>query len=190
MLPDLDVAATGAAIIYEDLLRVGRQRVDRLRRLGSAPSRRLLGPLRRLARGARAGRDRRPTEPYRRRPPCPVCASARDSEAHYLDTIVRFSDDAEFTRAYARSAGVCLPHAVAIVDTGRDTPGKQQLLGETLKKWDALRTDLAGFVRKHEYRSTERISEQEAAARTAAFETLAGARGIFGNDVHGRHPAR
>jgi hypothetical protein len=185
MLPELDVAATGAAIIYEDLLRVGRDRVDRLRRLGPKRSPSTLGRLRRLARDVGGVREPRSAGDYRRRPPCPVCVSTRDSEARYLDTIVRFSDDPEFTRAYGDSAGLCLPHAVAVVETGHDTPGAQRLLGETLKKWDARRTHLAGFVRKHEYRNTERISEQEAAARTAAFETLAGAKGVFGNDVHG-----
>jgi hypothetical protein len=180
--------ATGAAILYEDLLRVCRERVDRLH--GGMPK-----SVPRRPRWFRMGRGRarrvrpRLVEDYRARARCPVCASLRVAEAHYIEAVVEFADDREFRRAYEESTGLCLPHLIAATE---QTPGPARLatlLDTTLAKWEDLRRDLERFVSKNEYRNTEAVSEREADSYRRAFEVLAGRPHIFGNDLHrGRPP--
>jgi hypothetical protein len=181
-LPTLGTAATGSAIVYEDLLRVAAQHVGELHDRDPSPLIRFLGWLNPFRAERTAGARPRLVDRYRARPRCPVCLAGRDAEARYLDTILDFLEDPEFQRAYAHSSGLCVPHAVQAVDRRPGTIGLRRLLDETIGKWTDLRRHLAAFVGKHEYSNTEPISEAETAAWTTALEMVAGARGVFGND--------
>ncbi|HEV8584916.1 MAG TPA: DUF6062 family protein [Methylomirabilota bacterium] len=172
-LQALGGAVTGSAILYADLIRVAARRVGRLRDRRPA----------RLARWPRRSRPRL-VDRYRSRAPCPVCRTGRDAEARYVDTVVDFIDDPEFMRAYGKSSGMCVAHAVTAVERRAGASALRRLLDETLGKWEDLRQHLDGFVRKHEYRNVEPISEAEAAACAAAWGLVAGAPGVFGNDLH------
>lgn len=56
----------------------------------------------------------------------------------------------------------------------------------TLSKWQDLRGDLERFVSKHEYRTAQPISDEEATSYRRAFEVMAGRQSLFGNDLrHG-----
>jgi hypothetical protein len=104
--------ATGLAIIYEDLIRVCRQRVDRLRDRVPSTGIRFLGWL-----GGILGDMPRRVLPrlvqrYRERARCVVCAELRRSEATYIATVLDFANDPEFDGAYRRSSGLCLPHVM------------------------------------------------------------------------------
>jgi hypothetical protein len=167
-------AATGAAILFADLLRVCHQRVAHLRgdtRGDSWWSR------------FRTGRRSRFVIDYRSRPRCPVCAALGIAEKSYLDAVVDFADDPQFASAYERSTGLCVPHLMAMVERRGAATGVETIVRATLLKWQRLREDLEHFVEKHEYRNTEPITEPEAASWRLANEILTGRRCLFGNHM-------
>jgi hypothetical protein len=176
MVLDTRPTASSVAIVYADLLRVCRQRVEArdTRRSG------LLARLRSRLRGA-AMND--PASDYRGRPRCPLCTQLRATEAHCLDAVLHHADDPTFESAYQRSAGLCIPHLLGVVERGSGTSSVEAIVQRTLSKWQALRGDLERFVAKHEYRSTEPISREETRAYELALEVLAGRRTLFGSDM-------
>lgn len=181
MLRTVGGAATGAAILHADLIRVAAERIGGGRdRPLARPLRRLLRRLRPLrpaacARSSLVGR-------YRARARCPLCLQAADAEARYLQTVVDFGRDAELMRAYAGSSGLCVPHVMRIIERGGDTAALRPLIERTIEKWRALQANLEAFVRKHDHRSTEPVSESEASACERALAIVAGAPGVFDND--------
>ncbi len=176
MLREASDPAFGSAIIYEDMVRVAIRRFERLigREVGGGG--RFVGWLRALV-----GRRRLPllVELYRRRPMCPACGQAADSEGRYIDVVLRFVDDPQFDRAYRKSDGLCMPHALHALDVGRGRGAAALLLSRTLPKWTALRKDLEEFVSKHDYRNREPFTEAEGTAYVRAFEALTGTPGLF-----------
>jgi hypothetical protein len=178
MLREVADPAFGSAIIHEDLLRVLSQRVQR--QWSERPeSPGWLGRLRRLL-----GRERRPVlvELRDRRPMCSACQEAKEAEKRYLDAALRYADDPQFDRAYARSEGLCVPHVVRALELG-STGLAEPLLTRTVQKWEALRKDLRGFIEKHDYRNTVAFTEAEGLSYLRAFEAVAGAPGVFGNEI-------
>jgi hypothetical protein len=212
MLLDVQSMATGAAIVYADLVALCQRRVERLRDrapsalgrlLGWLPAgarRRLSGGWFALARRRRAGRrpalGARPAsggapapggvprlaQRYRQRSRCPVCDRVDVAETHYVETLVRFAGDPELGRAYGESAGLCLPHVVTAVERCAGHPGLDAVLRTTVARWGALRRDLEGLVAKHDHRSTEPPTAEEADSHHRAFEALAGRPHVFGPD--------
>jgi hypothetical protein len=172
MLLDIQGSRSGAAIIYEDLL--GRL-ADRVRRDGESTPRRWPW----LAQRGRRARSER-----RRLRACPACVDAAAAERRYLDAMLIGSDDAELHLAYARSDGLCGPHVLLAIERAAGRPGASWLTARTVAKWERLRDDLARFVRKHDHRNREPFTETEAGACQRAFETLSGAPGLFGNELH------
>ncbi len=185
MLPDIESSLFGSAIIYEDLVMLALRRTERLGDRGR-------GRGRPSWLGALLGRHRRPhvLELYRKRAVCPACTSAADTEKRYLETLVKFVDDADLQAAYARSDGLCLPHLFAAVDGNGANPETRTLVERTRKKWASLGRDIASFVSKHDYRNREPYTGAEAASYARAFEMLVGAKNVFGNEVHARTSAR
>jgi hypothetical protein len=177
MLLEIAGSLFGAAIIHEDLLTLTLRHTERL--TGGGP-RRWLDALR---------RRRRPgvLDAYRRRAGCPVCARSADAERRYLETMVKLVDDGDLQAAYARSDGLCLPHLLAAAAVRGAGPETRTLVERTRDKWRRLREDLAAFVSKHDYQNREPYTDAERASCVRALETLAGARSVFGNDVHPRY---
>lgn len=177
MLLDVEDALFGASIIYEDLMRSARRRVERLgmRR----PAGRLGAWL------AALGRRRLPAlvKLYRGRPVCPACVGAREAERRYLETLLAFTGDGDLQAAYVHSDGLCVPHAICAVDAAPGDATLRALLGRTLEKWSRIESDVAAFVRKHDHRNREPFSEAETASYRRAFEVLAGAPGVFGSHL-------
>ncbi len=174
-LLDRKAVATGAAVLFEDLLRVCHEMVERLSGQ-SAPSN--PWPLALI---------RRPVPPlvahYRARALCPVCETLRGAEDAYLEAVVAFADDPQFSRAYGRSTGLCVPHIIAVVERHDSKNGVEAIVQATLRKWRDLRADLERFVAKHDYRSRDPISESEASSWRLASEVLAGRPGLFNNHL-------
>jgi len=181
MLLEIEHAMFGAAIIYEDLLRLALKRIEHL--------------------DASAGASRRPGwlftlfhrpprtthgQPHLARSACPVCVTAAETESRYLEALVTFIDEGDLLAAYARSDGLCVSHLFAALEVGGDRPQARTLVTRTREKWTRLRQELESFVAKHDYRNRELYTEAEATSYTRAFDLLAGARGIFGNDIHPR----
>jgi hypothetical protein len=179
MLLEIADASSGAAIVYEDLMRAFLRRIRRLRDRAPALSTWSL---------ARLFRRRGPAvvELHRRRTACPACAWCAQAETGYLATALRFIDDPQFARAYAKSEGICAPHLLAAVEIGGSSPGSGHLVDRTLAKWEELRKDVDRFVSKHDYRNRAPFTEAEASSPRRAFEMLAGRQGVWGNDLHGR----
>ena len=180
MLPEIASSRFGAAILYEDLVTLALRRTERL---AARRPRRWLNPLRRRR---RAG----PAELHARRAICPACRRSADAERGYLATMVKLVDDGDLQAAYARSDGLCLPHLLAATSEHGARPETATLVERTRDKWRRLRQDIGGFVSKHDYQNREPYSDAERASCLRAFETLAGARSVFGNDVHPRMPPR
>jgi hypothetical protein len=177
MLLEVEQSVFGASIIYEDLLARALRRTAPLE----------AGPDRPRWRGwlaARLARRRRPpvVEQYRRRPACQACVSTAETERRYLDTLVRSLDDADLQLAYARSDGLCVPHLLAAVEGHGDRPPVRGLVERTRAKWARLDQELRSFIDKHDHRNRAPYSDAEAASYTRAFEALAGAKSVFGND--------
>jgi len=177
-LRDGNAVATGAAILFEDVLRVCHETVERLYDR-SAPAGRWP-----------ASRIRRQVPPlvahYRALAPCPVCETLRAAEKAYLDSVVEFADDPQFSGAYGRSTGLCVPHIVAVVEHHNRENGAQVIVRATLRKWRDLRERLQRFVDKHEYRSRGPITDSDASSWRLASEMLAGRPGVFSNQIR-RH---
>ncbi len=184
MLKELSDEALGTAIIYEDLLRTA---LSRLRRLLLRVGRGKLkgGWLSRLIR-------RRPRIPLldarRRKTVCPACRHGRFNEETYLQTILEFAGDPEFDRAFSQSSGVCLPHLLHLIELGRHHPRLELVLKKTEAQWRRLQEYLKGFIDKHDYRATEKFTEEEARSWCQAMEMLTGAPGLFGNELHLAQP--
>lgn len=171
MLLAIEQSIFGAAIIYEDLVKLALKRTERLvDRGGRSRRRRWLSRL--------TGRQRRPTgvELYRERAACPACTAVAGTERRYLETLVMFIDDGDLQAAYARSEGLCVPHLFAALDGHGERPTARLLVGRTREKWAKLGQELGSFIAKHDYRNREPYTEAEAASCTRAFEVLAGAR--------------
>jgi hypothetical protein len=190
MLREASNPAFGSAIIYEDMFRVVIRRLERLtgRRAGGGG---------RFVRWLRAflGRPQPPllVDLYHRRPACPACRQAAASELRYIDVALRFVDDPQFERAYRKSRGVCVPHALQALEFDRGGGAAQTLLSRTLSKWTELRKDLGEFVGKHDYRSREPFTEAEGTAHFRAVAALTGAPGLFPSDLfrqRSRRPRR
>ncbi|PWU24171.1 MAG: hypothetical protein C5B48_07325 [Candidatus Rokuibacteriota bacterium] len=180
MLRDARDPAFGSAILGEDLLRVLMRRLERsvAREATRRPRR-----WRRLL--ARLGRPRIPfiVQVHCRRPPCPACSRLADAEARYVETALRFVQDPEFERAYGKSQGLCIPHAVRVLEIGAGGTAARELLTRTLPKWAELRRDLSGFLDKHDYRNRKPFTEAEGSAYVRAIEILTGAPGLFPNQM-------
>lgn len=183
MLPEVPHYASGAAIVYEDVLRVCMHRIDRLRDRGASRAARLLCWLSRLGASIAAPPRPRLVDRYRERRACLVCLTIRNNEDGYLDAIVEYIDDPQFARAYARSPGLCVPHVVLAIERAAGAAGIASLMRQGLTKWETLRSELQRFTEKHEYRNRMPFTEAEASSVTRVFETLAGAPGVFSHDV-------
>jgi hypothetical protein len=170
--------AFGSAILSEDLLRLVMERFER--RSSPGPGGRGIPGW--LARLGWRGREPIVVRLYRRRRTCPGCRQLALSEAGYVRTMIQFIDDPELDRAYWRSQGLCVPHALGVLEAGAGGAGALRVLSRTLEKWAGLRRDLQGFVAKHDHRNRRPFTEAEADAHLRALETLTGAAGLFGRD--------
>lgn len=178
-LEEIPNARFGAAIIHEDLLRLAVHRVRSLRQDGAVTTRFRSW----IGRLSRPGRGPAILDLYRRRPPCRVCKETEATERHLLETILSFVGDPQLRRAYERSDGLCVPHALRTAEIGRSGAAADEVLSLTLPKWGALRQSLDRFLSKHDYRTQEPVTDEEATACRRAFATLAGAPGLFGHSL-------
>jgi len=169
MLLDVDTSLFGASIVYEDLLREAIDRVDGMP--GSTRGRGFFSWLTR-----RGGADARPAS-------CSFCLTAAEHERQCLLTFMKFVDDGDLQAAYASSDPMCLPHLVRAVELAPGSAELRVLVDRTIKKWKAIRSDLRSFIEKHDYRNEAAYTKEDAASYARAFEILAGANGLFGNDL-------
>ncbi len=170
----------GIAIINEDILRdaLGRLRRMRVRLnrgwascgwLSRLLSRRLRNSL---------------SIVWKRKAICPACQVGREAESRYLFYFLEFLKDPQFERAFDRSAGLCLPHLLQMVELGPTHPNSAIVVERTERKWHELQARLKSFIAKNSFASSEPITPEDARSLILALELLAGGMGIFGNDLH------
>ena len=69
---------------------------------------------------------------------CYACQRQRESEDHYLSTLVQHLGTKEFTAAYERSAGLCAVHVEPALRACRDQGRRDLLVGLQRRSWQAL----------------------------------------------------
>ena len=184
LLREIPNSAFGAAILGEDLLGAA---IRRFERPAGVRTRGLLTRLRNLA-GTRARSIL--AEGFRRRPPCPACVHLAAAEDRYVESVLRFATDPQFERAYEQSQGLCVPHALMVVERAPADRQADPFIARTVAKWAELRRDLEGFVSKHDHRNRRPCTEAEATAPVRAFEVLTGAQGLVLRDLRESRPHR
>jgi hypothetical protein len=152
----------GTALIYRDVIRsvlpeletptAGGSRLIKLKRLRGRP------------------RSARMAE-------CPACAAQREAEDRFLSALAALMRDAEDTRLFEASDGLCFKHAI---DMGRrgDTSG-DTVLRHTRQRAERLLEILDEVIRKEDYRfrqeprtPTERTAPADVVAWTIGREGL------------------
>ena len=159
-------SALGVALIAEDVLKTLREQLE----AGSpqAPSAwgRLIGSLNAGSRSLAAR--------LRRTAPCPLCAHLRQQTPVHLRSLLQDLETAEGRRAYQSSAGLCVPHLVATLDTGEPAGGVPIVVERQLTIWRQLEAELQEFIRKNDYQFTGEPIGAERDAWRRAYRLLAG----------------
>lgn len=188
MLLDLPDAGFGAAILSADLLAAERSRAARLAGPRGRGSSRLASLRGLFGAGPGAPADGRGS---RRR--CPTCEAVGASEGRYLREMLAFVGDPEFDAAFAQADGLCRPHLARLPEHA-ERPAHAAALARLVElnraKWRRLEGALQRFVDKHEPRKRAPLTEEEAGAWRLALELLAGAPGVFGNEMLARPAPR
>jgi hypothetical protein len=178
MSREVQNAALGIAIIYLDLLEQTRIRLGGAEReLRRSPVttgwRRLFGW------GKTAGFVNARAERAR----CPLCRPLAGAEGSYVRIVLDHIQDPEFERAYAGSAGLCLPHLTVGLTRYPDHRGLVPLLARTNRKLEVLTREVRGFIDKHDYRKRVTFTPAEATSWTDALGFLVGRPGLFGQEI-------
>lgn len=157
----------GLAIIYEHLTR------DLVRRVGGlvrpAPTRRVFGvariPSRRRLKGLLPAEE------------CPVCVAGREAAERNLWFLAENLRSAEWQAAWEASDGLCRSHLLRGLAIAAEIPEAFDFLWQdTLGRLEALRHNLAEFIRKQAWENREEpVSPAEAGAVEAATAFFTGA---------------
>ena len=179
MLPRTPGSALGAALIYRHLLQNTLDRLPAPRQ--AADSDKPSSTLRNRVLGGRA------TPPAflvwrRTKSPCLLCTMAQRVERDALAAVLDFVSEPEFSEAFARSAGLCLPHLSLSLEMGAEHPNHALLLGTHRARWEDLRWELDEFVRKFDYRYADEARGREGTSWSRALAMFVGRAGVFGPD--------
>jgi hypothetical protein len=179
MLPRTPGSALGAALIYRHLLQNTLDRLPAPRQ--AADSDKPSSTLRNRVLGGRA------TPPAflvwrRTKSPCALCTMAQRVERDSVAAVLDFVSEPEFSEAFARSAGLCLPHLSLSLEMGAEHPNRALLLGTHRARWEDLRWELDEFVRKFDYRYADEARGREGTSWSRALEMFVGRAGVFGPD--------
>jgi hypothetical protein len=148
----------GVNIIYGLLAKnVARELQSLERELGSSIS---------LSAHLRLGKHKAILEPKGR---CPVCTQQEEAAANVLGTLFELFDGAEgeFQATYHAADGLCLAHLRQGLELyrGAHPRAAQALIAETVARLQRQQTEMAEYVRKHnwEYRDEKMTPEEQSA---------------------------
>ena len=177
MLPSIRNSALGVALIYRHLL---QETLEHLQ--AASREARPRGRWQRLReRLAGSHQEPSPILAWRsKKSRCYMCSFARRSERDDLRTILEFIGEAEFAAAFARSAGLCLPHLYAAMAIGRDHPNLPTLLAIHERRWQDLSWELEEFARKFDYRYADEARGRESSSWHRVLDVFVGRAGVFG----------
>ncbi len=90
---------------------------------------------------------------------CPACGREREAEQGQQELLRRALGEAEFWAAWReRGEGLCLPHLAGVLEG--DFPRRGALLELEAARLESLAGEMDEFVRKSEYRSTEKMGPE------------------------------
>jgi hypothetical protein len=159
-LDQINASALGIALLYEGLVR------NLLKDMGEIKA----GSGRRQVAAA--------SEALKPRASCPVCLHRATVEAHLLHSLFDHLDQAAFTEGFGASAGLCLPHLRAALDSRASAPAKARLLALQQAIWWRLQGELAEYIRKSDYQFAGEELGAEADSPRRAIASLSGARDL------------
>lgn len=113
-------------------------------------------------------------------PRCPACEAEEEAERGLLATLINGLNDAEFSRAYSESSGLCLPHLTAALELRPASPAATLLRERGSRTIAQLRGDLSEIARKHDYRN---LGEADGPERGGDRRAIAW---VSGQPVRGR----
>ncbi|MBC8160662.1 MAG: hypothetical protein H7Z42_05520, partial [Roseiflexaceae bacterium] len=91
---------------------------------------------------------------------CPMCAARPQIEQPLIAGLLQNLDDPAFVAAFEVSEGLCRNH-VASALRAADSAAAQQLATLQAQRWRAVEAVLDEFIRKHDYRFNEDMSDDE-----------------------------
>jgi hypothetical protein len=107
---------------------------------------------------------------------CPVCEHQEEVTRTVLSVLAEELKTPEMTEALQASEGLCLPHLRLLLERIKDRAACETLLTIQRGKLEGLRTELAEFIRKNDYRVIQAGFGKEGDAWLRAAGMLAGAR--------------
>ncbi len=148
-------SALGIALVCEQVLG------DLLRR-----SEEENGPRRRLRRRAS----------LERQAPCPACAVGEATARRFASVLLYEITDPQVAEAFLAGGGLCLDHLLLALRASGPEAGRRRLLDLQRRLWEALRGELAEFIRKNDYRFRDEPLGEERDAWIRALLHLASRR--------------
>jgi hypothetical protein len=105
---------------------------------------------------------------------CTVCAVQKESENHYLAVLEELLEDADFSRRYQHSAGLCFSHLRAAAGQWQSSIALQVIKSTANRAVRELVGDLREFQRKHDYQYRHEPRELESTSPQRAIQFLVG----------------
>jgi hypothetical protein len=119
---ELSGKSLGLAILYEDLLRIAQEQIEKGCNIGAAKG------------------------------VCPGCAIREETLQHIHTDLTRHLLAPELSAALRASQGLCFPHFRSAFDAVKSRDKRQFLADLQRPRLEALRAELADFIRKNDYR--------------------------------------
>lgn len=107
---------------------------------------------------------------------CPVCLHQEMVDEWILKVLVGAIQKPELSEALRQSEGVCLPHLRQSLELKASPEARQILLALASERWQALRAELAEFIRKNDYRYSQEGFGEERDAWLRASAAITGNR--------------
>lgn len=107
---------------------------------------------------------------------CPVCEHREEATRAGLAVLIEGLKTSEMTTALQDSEGLCLPHLRLVLEDIKDRSGCEKILTIHREKLEGLRTELAEFIRKNDYRVIQEGFGREGDAWLRAVGLITGAR--------------
>jgi hypothetical protein len=168
----------GTAIIYTDVL---VHLTEELRRIHHPKPTFLRGMVSLLNhRGEQGGEPDDPCDSLVPDGGCPACRVRAEQELRAIATLLEVVGEADFREAYAKSAGLCLPHLRRALCAAPDEDAFAAVRDVAIAGEERLVQQLREIIRKHDYRFRDEPSGPERGAAERAVQHAAGARGLGG----------
>lgn len=132
--------------------------------------------LRQFAARREGRRKRRPLAPLQRRR-CLACVNSDAADRRHAYFFMRALDEERVRRLYGRADGLCLAHAMAVVDEALEDDQSEIasfLVEETLRRLDSVATLLEEYDRRRDYRYADLPKGREQHAWTDVIRLYVG----------------